>query len=172
MASTLVFVNPKKPDLYTTIIKNSLGFFCIFYQNFSSIVLLGLCDYRYKLLMVDVGSFGHNSDAGIYNSSLFKIAVEENHLNLPPPAQLPNSNILSDFYFVADAAFPLETFIQKPIGGTNLTLEEKIYNYRISRARRLIENVFGILAMRWRILLKKIETNVDTAVDIVKAACR
>jgi hypothetical protein len=41
--------------------------------------------------------------------------------------------------------------------------------HRISRGRRLIENVFGILCAKWRLLLRPIETEVNTAIDITKA---
>jgi hypothetical protein len=40
----------------------------------------------------------------------------------------------------------------------------------MSRSRRCIENSFGILVSRWRILLKAIETNEENAISITKAA--
>nr|CAI5863174.1 unnamed protein product [Callosobruchus analis] len=50
-----------------------------------------------------------------------------------------------------------------------LTQEKQIFNYRICRGRRLIENTFGILASRWRIFRKPIITKLSTAEHIIKA---
>ena len=41
---------------------------------------------------------------------------------------------------VADDAFLLKQYIQKPFGQAGLTNEKRIFNYCLSRARRIIEN--------------------------------
>jgi hypothetical protein len=48
--------------------------------------------------------------------------------------------------FVGDEAFALRKDFLKPFSQRELTNERRIYNYRLSRARRVIENVFGIMA--------------------------
>ena len=48
--------------------------------------------------------------------------------------------------------------------------ENAIFNYRLSRARRVIENAFGIMASRWRIFRSPILAKVETVEKIIKAA--
>lgn len=57
---------------------------------------------------------------------------------------------------VADDAFPLCQYIMKKYSHQNLSHDEKIFNYRLSRARRIVENFFRILSSRFRVLHTKI----------------
>lgn len=77
-------------------------------------------------------------------------------LNVPSAEPLPGTNIEMPYMFVADEAYPLRTDLMKPYPSRHLTHDQRIYNYRLSRARRVIENAFGILANRWRVFLSSI----------------
>ena len=46
----------------------------------------------------------------------------------------------------------------------------RIFNYRLSRARRTVESAFGILATRFRVLLKPMNLNHDKAQLVVQAS--
>ena len=57
----------------------------------------------------------------------------------------------------------------KPYPGKNLNQCQRIYNYRLSRARRTTENAFGILVAKWRIFRRAIRANVTLVEKIVQA---
>lgn len=139
------------------------------YKKSFSIVLMALCDSYYRFLFIDVGACGSNHDATIFKESAFGKALLNNALRLPPAKNLPNTDLVMDHFAVADQAFPLSNRIMRPFPGRNLGDKKNIFNYRLSRARRTIENTFGILVQRWRILRHPIIANVDTCETIVKA---
>lgn len=71
---------------------------------------------------------------------------------------------------VADEAFQLTNYMMRPFPGKGgLTKERRIFNYRLSRARRMVECTFGILSSQWRIYKRSINTSIKTAKSIVKA---
>lgn len=107
--------------------------------------------------------------SGIFRISPFGQALLSGQLPLPPDAPLSRESQPFPHYFVGDAAFPLKRNIMRPYSGTNLERSRRIFNYRLSRARRVIENSFGILSARWRILLRTMECSPENCETIVLA---
>lgn len=136
------------------------------YKLFFSIVLMGVADANYKFIMIDIGAYGKDSDAGVLSNSNILKRLENKTL------KLPNSNVTGPYTFIADEAFPLRTYLMRPYPRRLLNDENKSYfNYRLSRARMTIECAFGIAAAKFRILQKSIETKVENADHVVKAIC-
>ena len=50
-----------------------------------------------------------------------------------------------------------------------MTIAQLILNYRLSRAKRVIENVFGIMVSRFTIFRRPMVANVDKVVKVMKA---
>ena len=121
--------------------------------------------------MVDIGCNGRMSDGGVFNSSAFKLALETNALHLPEPKVVPGIEYRVPYMVLADDAFPLSKSLMKPYPFRNLDVGERIFNYRLSRARRTVENAFGILANRFRVFLTPIAVTPDKVEKIVLGAC-
>ena len=73
--------------------------------------------------------------------------------------------------FVTDQriAFPLIPQIMKRYAQRNLDDKKRMFNYRLSRFRRVTENTFGIWACRFRIFLTRINSP-EVATGIVLAS--
>ena len=131
------------------------------YKTNHSIIMLALVDSDYKFMYVDVGAQGRASDASVWDQCNLRGYLEGNRLDVPPPATLPFSQIKSPYVIVGDDAFPLKTYLMKPYPGKNLTAEQQIFNYRLSRARRFSENAFGILAAKFRVFRSAITSKPE-----------
>ena len=118
------------------------------YKGTNSIVLMATVDHDYCFRYVNVGGNGRNSDGGIFRKC-------------PLYEKLENSVLPDGGFLVGDDAFPLKTYLLKPYLHRSLTYEQKIFNYRLSRARRVAENAFGILTSRFRIFQKSMSTQVE-----------
>ena len=54
-------------------------------------------------------------------------------------------------FLAGDSGYPLLPWLMKPFcQNSELTVEQKTFNYRLSRARIVVENAFGRLKTCWR----------------------
>nr|CAH7754653.1 unnamed protein product [Callosobruchus chinensis] len=130
------------------------------YKHYFSIVLLAVCDANYSFTYIDVGAYGKSSDSAIFKDN-----------DLPEANSLIENNDNIPHVIVGDEAFGLHDNVMRPYGGHHLSYQQKIFKYRLSRARRYIECTFGILSNKWRILHRPVNVNIDLAENIVKICC-
>jgi hypothetical protein len=141
------------------------------YKKFYSVILMAVVDARYKFMWVEVGCNGSASDAQIWNGSHFKDRLRDGTLDVPPPTTLPDDpdGTPVDWFLTGDDAFALRTSMMKPYSRRNLSHEERVFNYRLSRARRVTENAFGIISNRFQCLAKKLNHHPRTVRRITLA---
>lgn len=140
------------------------------YKGYSSIVLMAVADSNYRFIYVNIGSYGKDCDSNIFKNSSLWTGIKKNEVGIPEEKCLRGTTSPKVPYFlVGDEAFGLDRHLLRPYGGKNLTLDKRIFNYRLSRARRYIECAFGILSNKWRIFHRPINVNTNFATDIVKA---
>lgn len=142
------------------------------YKGFHSVVLMAIADARYRFISIDVGAYGSEGDAGVFSNSKMGNAILNDELELPRNARV--GSIECPFFFISDDAFPLKDRIIKPYVSTRskpMTDEERVFNYRLSRARRCVENAFGILCARFQCLGRTMYCAPDRAQKIISACC-
>lgn len=126
------------------------------YKHFHSLVLLGVVDYNYKFIYVNIGRPGRVNDATIFADSGLKRELNNNVPHI-------------DLHLVGDGAFPLSNYLMKPYLITNnMPLERENFNARLSRARVTVEDAFGRLKGRWRFLMKRADYSLFNMKKIIK----
>lgn len=97
--------------------------------------------------------------------------MDNNSLSFPQPGELEGTQLKCSYHVIGDDAFPLREDIMKPYPQRDLTRQQRMFNYRFSRARRVVENAFGIMANRFRLFLTTICLDPDKVQQLVLAAC-
>ncbi|KAL2095615.1 hypothetical protein ACEWY4_007763 [Coilia grayii] len=112
------------------------------YKGTYSIVLLAVVDAEYLFRVVDGGGYGRTSDGGSLYASAFGEGLRDGTLGLPEDAIIPGSEHRGrmPFVFVGDEAFPLRRNLMRTFPGPHVPGEQRVYNYRPSRARMAANN--------------------------------
>lgn len=143
------------------------------YKHTFSIVLMALVDSNYKFITIDIGGYGKNSDAGIFSDSHLGKRLAAGNLYLPDDKPLPGLTEPLPHVFIGDEGFPLQKHLMRPYPRKQTTTDtrKRVYNYRLSRARRVVENAFGILSKKFRIYQRKMQVTPEHLDIIVGATC-
>jgi hypothetical protein len=138
------------------------------YKKYLSVFLQGLVDANYKLITVDIGGFGKQSDGGTFFASDLFSFIDGKRISFPKPDFLPHSNLTAPYVMLGDEAYPLLPYLMKPYEPNSLTERRRNFNECLSRTRKTAESAFGILYSKWRIISKATETEVELADETVK----
>lgn len=140
------------------------------YKHFHSLVLMACVNANYEFIWCEIGTNGRVSDGGVIKNTQFYNQLIGEELNIPRPEPVNGSLFGLPYVLLGDEAFTLRPDFMKPFNVKSLNEERRIFNYRLSRARRVVENAFGILANRFRILHTSINLELHK-IDIVVLTC-
>ena len=140
------------------------------YKGFFSVILMALVDAEYRFRWVDIGTEGSCSDAQIFNISELRNKIEDGSVGFPEAEPIEPDGPDIPYFILADDAFALKTWLMKPYPLKGKGRTYQIANYRISRGRRVVENAFGILSQRFRVLSNTILVHPDR-VRVIVLAC-
>lgn len=113
-----------------------------------------------KFLDVFIGCPGRCHDASVWQRSPLRRAIVSGELTIPP-----------NHHFIGDAAYPLETFLMVPYRDNGfLTRQQSKFNTILSSNRVFVEQAFGILKQKFRIL-KFIGVQLAHIPKIIVLAC-
>ena len=139
-------------------------------KGWYSMLVQAVVSYDYTITDVNIGWPGSVHDAHVLvHSGLYHNATEG---DLLPHTFAKNvAGVEIPPYLIGDAAYPLKTWLIKPFPDRGLSSNKRTFNYRLSRARMVVENAFGRLKGRWRRLLKRNDMSLKNVPVIISACC-
>jgi hypothetical protein len=84
------------------------------YKPYFSVHLQAIVDAKYKFMTADIGAYGRQSDSGVFTESNVFRHLEAESFNLPPPRQIPRTNITLPYVLVGDQGYPLKECLMRP----------------------------------------------------------
>ena len=128
---------------------------------------MAMVDSHYRFVWGSCGFPGNSHDAVIFRSTDLWSRIQGGFI---PVIGKTVGDVTVPPLIVGDSAFPLRTWLMKPYTNAVLTPQQRNFNYRLGRARMVTEGAYGQLKGRWRVLLRKSESNQDN-VRITTLAC-
>jgi hypothetical protein len=124
-----------------------------------------------EFIYCDVGTSGKVSDKGVIANTKFFERLTNDSFKIPTSGKVSNCHILLPYVFVGGEAFGMRPEFLKPYPKDKLNKDTRIFNYRLSRARHVVENTFGIMASRFRVLQTAINLDVQNIDTVVITCC-
>ena len=139
-------------------------------KGWYSIITQAVVDYHGLFRDLCIGWPGSVHNARVLSNSTLYTKVTNGELLQGDVLLVRGGNI--PVYLIKDSAYPLLSWLIKPFPHCSpLSRQQKTYNYRISRARVVVEMAFRWLKVRWRSLGKKIDKFVGNVPNVILACC-
>lgn len=132
---------------------------------------MAIVNDNFEFIYLSVSSHSRANDSGIWESSDFNSKIQSNALNIPMDYNVHGSKSKLPYVFIGDKSFPLRNNLLRPFALRVLPYDEKVFNYRLARARRVFDNAFGVLTNRFQCFHRPIALDSNRVDSILLAAC-
>ena len=136
------------------------------YQQYD-FVIQAIADGKGLFLDVAAGYPGSMHDAHVLRNSNIFDRAERGQIFQGPFIRIDNFDIGP--YLVGDSAYPIAPWLQKPFVQSTRVADEVRFNKELSNAQVVIECAFGTLKCRWRILAKRLDSNLRLSIRCATA---
>ena len=123
--------------------------------------MFAVVDANYNLIYIDVGTNGRTNDALVFSKCSFNQALENGSLKISLQG-----------IFVGDDAFALRMNLLKPYSKNALNIKERVFNYRLSTARRVSELLRGTHTVLRKLSASANQNSFGTHMSSVPAPLR
>jgi hypothetical protein len=138
------------------------------HKCYNSQVLTEIADPNYGFIYINFDTNGRVLGEGGLEYTDFYNKLQNERLKIPESSDVKGKKL--PHFFIGDEAFSLRKDFLKPYNVKQLTRERKIFSYHLSRVRRIVENIFGILVARFCISKTHINFQLDNIKDVI-ASC-
>lgn len=130
-------------------------------KGYPSVLLQGICDSRKLFLDVYAGEPGSIHDARLLQKSDFYQRLRNNEIVFP-----------NDTHLIGDLAYPLSKNLLVGFKDNgHLTERQRLFNRKLSEARVVVENAFGLLKCRFRRLKFTETVKLELLSLLIVSAC-
>ena len=117
--------------------------------------------------MGGLGAAGSSSDAQILKHSDLRHKIKDGTIGFPESESFVDDWPKVNYFILGDDAFPLKLWLMKPYSRRGMDLNQRVFNYRLSRGRRVVENAFGILTSHFCIFQRPMQQEPPVMARVV-----
>lgn len=140
-------------------------------QKSSNTILMAIVNDNFEFIYLSLSSRSRANDSCIWESSDFNSKIQTNALNIPMDYKVNGARCKLPYVFIGDKSFPLRNNLLRPFAMKILPYDEKIFNYRLARARRVFDNTFNVLMNRFRCFQQPLTVDLNRVHSVILAAC-
>jgi hypothetical protein len=115
------------------------SFIAVLQLPFFSVAFQSVANSESRFIVIDTDAYGKQSDSGTFSGYNLYQFLADSESTLPKSASFEGSGTDMPFVILGNKAYPLKTFLMRPLARKNMSCEERGFNCRLLQARICVE---------------------------------